>query len=51
MQGRVVYSSFENNVQAGFVKQLSPEAMASGIYMLKLTGNGQQRMDKISIQK
>jgi hypothetical protein len=51
MQGRVVYASVENNVQAGFVKQVSPEGMASGIYMLKLTGNGQQRMDKITIQK
>jgi hypothetical protein len=50
-QGRVVYSSFENNVQAGFVKQISPEVMASGIYMLKLSGNGQQRLDKITIQK
>ena len=51
LQGRVVYSSFEKNVQAGFVKQLSPDVLASGIYLLKLSTNGQQRLDKISIQK
>lgn len=50
-QGRVVYASLEQNVQVGFVKQIAVEDMASGIYMMKLSGNGQQRMDKITIQK
>jgi hypothetical protein len=51
MEGRLVYSSLEKNVQAGFTKQISLEQMASGMYTLKLTTSTDQRMEKISVEK
>jgi hypothetical protein len=51
MQGRVVYSSIENNVQSGFTKQISLEKEAAGLYFVSITANGEQRTEKISVQK
>jgi hypothetical protein len=51
MQGRVVYSSNESNVQAGFVKQINLENAAAGMYLMHISANGQTRTDKISVQK
>ncbi|MEO5644507.1 MAG: glycine-rich protein [Bacteroidia bacterium] len=51
MQGRVVYSSIENNAQAGYSKQVSLEKESSGLYFVSITANGEQRVEKISVQK
>ncbi len=51
MQGRVVSSSTEKNVQAGFSKQISMEKVSNGVYMLRLTTSSEQRIEKISVQK
>ncbi|CAN5823725.1 hypothetical protein BH11BAC7_BH11BAC7_03980 [soil metagenome] len=51
MQGRIVYSSIENNAQAGYIKQFSLETEASGLYFVSITANGEQRVEKISVQK
>jgi len=51
MEGQVVYSSSESNVNAGFTKQISMGNMANGIYLLRLTANGEQQIEKISVQK
>lgn len=51
LQGRTVFSSQENNVQPGFVKQISLETMPSGVYLLHLVSNGEQRTEKLVIQK
>ncbi|MEO5645703.1 MAG: T9SS type A sorting domain-containing protein [Bacteroidia bacterium] len=51
MQGRVVYSSIENNVQTGFVKYISLEAQAAGLYFVQMTANGESRIEKIAVQK
>jgi hypothetical protein len=51
MQGRVVYSSSENNVQNGFTKQISLENEAAGLYFVNITSNGEQRTEKISVQR
>jgi hypothetical protein len=51
MQGRVVYSSTETNVQSGFSKQISTGNFANGIYMLRLTTSSDQQIKKISVQK
>ena len=51
LQGRVVYSSNENNVNAGYTQQINLQAEAAGMYLMQITGNGQQRISKISVQK
>jgi hypothetical protein len=51
LSGRVVYSSEEHGVKAGFTKNILLDNIASGVYMLRLTNEEGQRMDKISIQK
>jgi hypothetical protein len=51
MQGRIVYASSENDVQAGFAKQINIDATASGLYFMRITANGQQKIEKISVQK
>ncbi len=51
MQGRVVYSSIENNARAGYTKQISLETEASGLYLMHISVNGAQRTEKISVQK
>ena len=51
MQGRIIYSSNEKNVQSGFTKQIFLDEIASGIYILKLTTNADQRLEKISVEK
>jgi hypothetical protein len=51
VQGRVVYSSSENNVQSGFAKQISLETASAGLYLMHITANGQQRTEKISVEK
>ena len=51
MQGRVVYASVENNVNAGFVKQISLATQSSGMYLMHIIANGEQQTKKISVQK
>jgi hypothetical protein len=51
LQGRVVYSSNENNVNAGYTQQINLQSEAAGMYLMQITANGQQRVDKISVQK
>ncbi|CAN5207594.1 hypothetical protein BH09BAC5_BH09BAC5_16310 [soil metagenome] len=51
LQGKIVYSSIENNVNAGFAKQISIENLANGIYMLKLTTDSEQNTIKVTVQK
>jgi hypothetical protein len=51
MQGRVVYLSQENNVQAGFTTRVSLNEMAEGIYMVRLTSAEAQRMMKVVVQE
>ncbi len=51
MQGRVVYSSIENNAFTGYVKQISLENESSGLYLLHINANGEQLVEKISVQK
>ena len=51
MQGRVVYASVENNVNTGFVKQISLDTQSSGMYLMHIIANGEQRTEKISVQK
>ena len=50
LSGRQVYVSVEQNVQAGFTKQLSLDNAAAGIYLLRVTSGGQQYVQKISVQ-
>ncbi len=51
LQGRVVFSSQENNVTPGFTKQISVGDVASGMYMMKISAGTQQEVQKITIQK
>ena len=51
MQGRVVYASVENNVNAGFVKQISLDTQSSGMYLMHIITNGEQQTKKIAVQK
>ena len=51
MQGRVVYASVENNVNAGFVKQISLDTQSSGMYLMHILANGEQQTKKIAVQK
>ena len=51
MQGRVVYASVDKNVNAGFVKQISLDTQSSGMYLMHILANGEQRTEKIAIQK
>ncbi len=51
LQGRVVFASQENNVNAGFTKQISMENVSDGLYMLKLTTATQQQLIKVTVQK
>jgi hypothetical protein len=51
MQGRVIYSSVENNAFTGYVKHISLENESPGMYLLYINTNGEQRTEKISVQK
>ena len=51
MQGRVVYASVDKNVNAGFVKQISLDTQSSGMYLMHILANGEQRTEKIAVQK
>jgi hypothetical protein len=51
LQGRVIFSSVENDVHAGFSKQISMDDVANGIYMLRITTNSETVIQKISVQK
>jgi hypothetical protein len=51
LSGRVVYSAMENNITAGYSKQVALDGIASGTYMLRLSNASGQRIDKISVQK
>ena len=51
IQGRVVYASVDNKVNAGFVKQISLDSQPSGMYLMQILANGEQTTEKISINK
>ncbi len=51
IQGRVVYSVLESNVQIGFTKQVSMNEISNGVYMIRVTSNEGQRMIKFSVMK
>ena len=51
LQGRVVFSSIENNIQSGFTKQINMENVANGVYMLRVTTNMEQVSLKVAVQK
>ena len=51
IQGRVVYASVDNKVNAGFVKQISLDSQPSGMYLMQILANGEQQTKKISVQK
>ena len=51
LQGRVVYSSIENNVSAGYSSQIDLQTASTGMYLMQVTANGRQRVEKISVQK
>ena len=51
LQGRVVFSATENQVQSGFTKQIQMENAAEGIYIVRMTGNGELQMVKITVQR
>lgn len=51
IQGRIVFSSVEKNVPAGFAKQISLETNSSGMYLMHISANGEQRIEKVSVQK
>ena len=51
LQGRVVFSSIENNIQSGFTKQINMENVANGVYMLRITTNKEQVSLKVAVQK
>ncbi|MDQ3109846.1 MAG: T9SS type A sorting domain-containing protein [Bacteroidota bacterium] len=49
LQGRVVFSSLENNVAPGFSKQISIEG-AAGMYLMKVIAGNEQQVQRIIIQ-
>jgi hypothetical protein len=51
LQGRVVFSSQENNVTPGFTKQINVGSVAPGMYLMKVTSGNEQQVQKITIQK
>jgi hypothetical protein len=51
LQGRVVYSSNENNISAGYTQQINLQGEANGMYLMQITGNGEQRTEKIFVQQ
>lgn len=51
MQGRVLFSSLEKNVQAGFIKQIILNDVADGMYMLRLSTKNEVKSQRISVKK
>lgn len=51
LQGRVVYSSSEEKISAGYSQQINLQSEATGMYIMQVTGNGVTRVEKISVQK
>ncbi|GAB4132954.1 MAG: hypothetical protein Fur0041_04760 [Bacteroidia bacterium] len=51
MQGRLVFRSNENNVQAGFTKQITLENDASGIYMVRMSTANEVQVLKVNVEK
>lgn len=51
VQGRVVYLSNENNVTAGFAKQISLENATAGLYFIHITSKEQQCTKKVAVQQ
>jgi hypothetical protein len=51
LEGRVVYSSSENNVPAGFTKQIETDNISAGLYLIRITTGSDQRIVKVAVQK
>jgi hypothetical protein len=49
--GKTVYSSSEKDVHAGYRQEINLESVAGGIYMLRISANGEQSMVRIAVQK
>jgi hypothetical protein len=49
--GKTVYSSSEKDVHAGYRQEINLESVAGGIYMLRITANGEQSLVRIAVQK
>jgi hypothetical protein len=51
LQGRVIFSSQENNVTPGFSKQIELGNAATGMYLMKVSSGKDQQIQKITVQK
>jgi hypothetical protein len=51
LQGRIVFSSKENNVTPGFSKQINIDNVAAGMYLMKVSSGSDQQIQKITVQK
>lgn len=51
MEGRVVYTANEKATRTGFTRTISTNGIAAGMYYLRLQSAGEQRVEKITIQK
>ncbi|MBI3509356.1 MAG: T9SS type A sorting domain-containing protein [Bacteroidetes bacterium] len=51
VQGRIIYSSLESNVTAGFTKQIDLGNVSSGLYLVKLNTANEQHVEQISVQR
>jgi hypothetical protein len=49
MQGRVFYYASEKNLQAGYSRHVTLENAAQGIYMIRMSGKGLQKISRISV--
>jgi hypothetical protein len=51
MEGRVVFTSTDRGIAAGFVKQISLESESAGIYFMQISTDGNSAVKKICVQK
>ncbi|HTF03287.1 MAG TPA: T9SS type A sorting domain-containing protein, partial [Bacteroidia bacterium] len=51
LQGRIVYTSNNGAVAAGFVQQVSLENEASGMYLVRIVADGVMSVQRVSVQK
>jgi hypothetical protein len=51
IEGRIVYSSTEKNVQTGFSKSISLVGYPNGIYQVNLHGNGEHATHTVTVSK
>lgn len=49
VQGRIVFSSSETNINAGTVKQINLSSVEAGLYFVKLKTANEQRVQRVSV--